>query len=122
MALPISHDDAVSSESPSSETDAAIQTWTPIFIDDLIRLPPHEDHHIPRIAYPRSERGVVDFECYTSEDLNRFACAAAQYYIKCGLRPLGTVSVMSDHRNNVSGAEPCVRMNRRPSRFWLLQI
>lgn len=68
--------------------DAQVASKHPIYtVNDLLlerkRLVPN----VPLLAYPRSPKGVDDYDHYTATDLDRFADEAARLYISLGLPP-----------------------------------
>ncbi|KAL8645201.1 MAG: hypothetical protein Q9210_006841, partial [Variospora velana] len=57
-----------------------------VLIDDLFKARAHDEIQTPLIAFPKSKRGINDFELFTGRDLDRFVEHAARYYIQAGLR------------------------------------
>ncbi|KAI4149890.1 MAG: hypothetical protein L6R39_002393 [Caloplaca ligustica] len=57
-----------------------------IIIDDLFKARANDRIQKPLLAFPRSERGVSDFELFSGQDLDRFVEHAAKYYLQAGLR------------------------------------
>ncbi|KAL8707032.1 MAG: hypothetical protein Q9225_007868, partial [Loekoesia sp. 1 TL-2023] len=56
-----------------------------VLIDDLFKARAKDKSQTPLIAFPKSERGVSDFEFFTGSDLDRFVEHAARYYIQAEL-------------------------------------
>ncbi|KAL8933717.1 MAG: hypothetical protein Q9216_006236 [Gyalolechia sp. 2 TL-2023] len=57
-----------------------------VIIDDLFKQRAKDQVQKPLIAFPASERGIIDFEYFTGQDLDRFVEHAARYYLQAGLR------------------------------------
>ncbi len=59
-----------------------------LILDDLIRARALDDEQVPLLSYPKSERGLTDYEHFCGKDLNNFIDCAAKYYISMGLKPV----------------------------------
>ncbi len=59
-----------------------------ILSDDLLRLRAADKTQVPLLAFPKSERDVVDYEEFNGRDIDRFVDQAAKYYMQCGLQPV----------------------------------
>ena len=57
-----------------------------LITDDLLHARAKDKNQTPLICFPRSERGVIDFDEFTGEDLDRMVDHAARYYIQSGLK------------------------------------
>ncbi|KAL8991869.1 MAG: hypothetical protein Q9169_007580, partial [Polycauliona sp. 2 TL-2023] len=57
-----------------------------ILIDDLFRTRAKDIIQKPLIAFPKSDRGISDFECFTGRDLDRFVEHAARHYMAMELK------------------------------------
>ena len=57
-------------------------------LDDLLQLRAADKDQIPLLAFPKSERGVTDYEQFTGKDLDRFVDQTAKHYMRCGLKPV----------------------------------
>ncbi|KAL9602180.1 MAG: hypothetical protein Q9219_002044 [cf. Caloplaca sp. 3 TL-2023] len=57
-----------------------------LLIDDLFKARAKDKIQKPLIAFPKSERGVSDFEFFNGRDLDRFIENAARHYGQVGLR------------------------------------
>ncbi|KAL8958002.1 MAG: hypothetical protein Q9193_004858, partial [Seirophora villosa] len=57
-----------------------------VLIDDLFKARARDKIQTPLIAFPKSKRGISDFEFFTGQDLDRFIEHAARYYSQAGLR------------------------------------
>ena len=75
--------------SASKTADGTIFT-----VDDFIRQLATDQEQVPLLAYPVIEQGVSKCERFTGQDLDRFADAAAKYFITSGLGPV--VRIMGD--------------------------
>lgn len=79
----------------ASVTDYSTNGNTPvkeediILSDDLLRLRAADKVQMPLLCFPKSERGTVDYENFTGKDIDRFVDQAAEYYMRCGLQPVG---------------------------------
>lgn len=82
MAPIATADDSMNGNIPVEEEDI-------ILSDDLIRLRAADKEQVPLLCFPRSEKGIVDYEELTGRDIDRFVDQAAKYYMRCGLRPVG---------------------------------
>lgn len=59
-----------------------------LILDDLMRARALDDEQVPLLSFPKSERGVTDYEHFCGKDLDRFIDFAAKYYITKGLEPV----------------------------------
>jgi acyl-coenzyme A synthetase/AMP-(fatty) acid ligase len=66
-----------------------------LIADDLLQARAADRAQIPLLCFPRTERGVVDFEEFTGKDIDRFVDHAAKYYKECGVQPVGSRRPMS---------------------------
>ena len=57
--------------------------------DDLLRARAADKTQTPLLCFPRTERGVIDYEGFTGSDIDRFVDHAAKYYLRHGLQPVG---------------------------------
>ena len=57
--------------------------------DDLLKARAEDKNQIPLLCFPRSERGVTDYDEFTGQDLDRMVDHAAKHYLQSGLRPVG---------------------------------
>lgn len=71
-----------SGNTPVEEEDLMI-------FDDLLRLRAADKTEVPLLCFPRSERGIVDYDEFTGRDIDRFVDHAVKYYLKCRLHPVG---------------------------------
>lgn len=62
-----------------------------VLIDDLFKARADDKNPTPLLAFPRSKRGVSDFESFTGQDLDRFIEHAARHYLQAGLRVVSAV-------------------------------
>ena len=92
--------------------------------DDLLQARAADKHQVQLFCFPRSERGIIDYEGYTGKDIDRFVDHAAKYYMHCGLQPV---------RHRTSALETAMKLTghtrKRAAKaslkllpFWLLQI
>lgn len=64
-----------------------------LIADDLLRARAADKIQTPLLCFPRTERGVIDYEGFTGSDIDRFVDHAAKYYLRHGLQPVGFASV-----------------------------
>ena len=87
--LPVS----VSNINTTSPTDghgpSSIQSGEILILDDLIRQRAADSDQVPLLAFPKSERGITDYEEFTGQRLDLFIDQAAKYYVRCGLKAVG---------------------------------
>lgn len=57
-------------------------------VDDLIRLRASEADQVPILGYPKTERGLSDYERFTALELDRFVDSAAKKLMAMGLAPV----------------------------------
>jgi hypothetical protein len=55
--------------------------WPLLVVDDLLRRAASESEQRSLLAYPRSEHGLVDYELFSAQELDRFVNQAAQIFI-----------------------------------------
>lgn len=83
---------------PTAATDDAPLGNTPleredfIIVDDLLQARASDKIQTPLLCFPRSERGIIDYEGFTGSDIDRFVDHAAKYYLMRGLQPVGFAS------------------------------
>ena len=83
---------------PTATTDDASLGNAPLELedfliaDDLLRARALDKIQTPLLCFPRSERGVIDYEGFTGSDIDRFVDHAAKYYLTHGLQPVGFAS------------------------------
>lgn len=65
-----------------------------VLIDDLFKARARDKIQTPLIAFPKSKRGISDFEFFTGQDLDRFIEHAARYYSQAGLRVVSNPSLL----------------------------
>ena len=66
---------------------AADGQYRPFYVvDDLLRAMALEPCQFPLIAYPKSERGLTDFEHFTALDLDRLTDLGVKSLMSRGLR------------------------------------
>ena len=75
---------AINGHGPSSAHSGEI-----LILDDLIRQRAADSDQIALLAFPKSERGITDYEELTGQRLDQFIDQAAKYYVCSGLRPVG---------------------------------
>ena len=64
--------------------------------NDVFRLRALDPVQMPLMAFPKSARGIADFEYYAGKDLDRFTDEAAWHYAKANLDVVRkTVAVLS---------------------------
>ena len=79
---------------PTTTTKDALLGNTPLELedfliaDDLLRARASDKIQTPLLCFPRSERGVIDYEGFTGSDIDRFVDHAAKYYFMHGLQPV----------------------------------
>lgn len=76
---PIATTDQIVQDTPSAEQKFLI-------CDDLLKARAADRNQGPLICFPKTERGVIDYERYTGKDLDRLVDHAAKYYMRCGLQ------------------------------------
>ena len=59
-----------------------------LILDDLIRARALDEEQVPLLSFPKSERGVTDYEHFDGKDLDRFIDCTSRYYITLGLEPV----------------------------------
>lgn len=64
-------------------------------LDQLVRRRGEENVQTPIIAYPKSERGLTDYEHFSGRDINRFVDGAVKALIKKGVEPVVGVWISS---------------------------
>ncbi|KAL8680911.1 MAG: hypothetical protein Q9186_002923 [Xanthomendoza sp. 1 TL-2023] len=57
-----------------------------VLVDDLFKARAKDKLQRPLLAFPKSERGVSDFETFTGRDLDRFIEHVARYYMHADLK------------------------------------
>ncbi|KAL6717390.1 hypothetical protein ACLMJK_005305 [Lecanora helva] len=57
-----------------------------LIADDLLHARAHDRNQTPLICFPRSERGVIDYDEFTGKDLDRMVDHAALYYAESGIK------------------------------------
>ena len=83
---------------PITTKDCLVNGNTPmekediILLDDLLRLRAADKTQMPLLCFPKSERGIVDYEEFNGRDIDRFVDQAAKYYMRCGLEPVSQLS------------------------------
>lgn len=80
-----------SASSTNGNTPSSAKSDQILILDDLIRQRATDSDQIPLLAFPKSERGITDYEEFTGQHLDRFIDQAAKYYVRCGLEPVGEV-------------------------------
>ena len=86
---------------PRANTDDASLGNTPLemqdflIVDDLLQARAADKIQTPLLCFPRTERGVIDYEGFTGSDIDRFVDHAAKYYLRHGLQPVGFASPKS---------------------------
>ena len=63
-------------------------------LDDLLQLRAADRDQIPLLAFPKSGRGVTDYEHFTGKDLDSFVDHAAKHYMRCGLKPVSVAALI----------------------------
>lgn len=71
----------------SAEDPASFQ-----LLDDVFRLRAADKIQTPLMAFPRSERGVSDYEYFTGQDMDRFTDQAAWHYMRSELKSVRLIS------------------------------
>ena len=77
-----------------ARADCSVNDNTPIekediiLLDDLLRLRAADQTQVPLLCFPKSERGIIDYEEFNGRDIDRFVDQAAKYYMRCGLQPV----------------------------------
>ena len=66
-----------------------------LIADDLLRARAADKIQTPLLCFPRTERGVIDYEGFAGSDIDRFVDHAAKYYLRHGLQPVGFASPKS---------------------------
>ena len=66
-----------------------------LIADDLLQARAADRTQAPLLCFPRTERGVVDFDEFTGKDIDRFVDHASKYYKECGVQPVGSRRPMS---------------------------
>ncbi|KAL8734217.1 MAG: hypothetical protein Q9166_001703 [cf. Caloplaca sp. 2 TL-2023] len=74
----------LSTESASNDPEEDLGEF--ILIDDLFKARAKDKVQRPLVAFPKSERGVSDFEYFTGRDLDRFVEHTAKHYLEVGLK------------------------------------
>lgn len=77
-----------------------------LILDDLIRARAQDKVQTPLLYFPETERGVTDYEPFTGRDLDRMIDQAAKYYMRCGLEPVGTKTIVFDKNKAYVNAGP----------------
>ena len=67
---------------------ASIEPTEILILDDLIRQRAADKDQVPLLAFPKSETGILDYEEFGGQTLDRFIDQAAKYYVNCGLGPV----------------------------------
>ena len=67
-----------------------------LIADDLLRARAADRIQTPLVCFPRTERGVIDYESFTGSDIDRFVDHAAKHYLRHGLQPVGFASPKSN--------------------------
>ncbi len=86
---------------PRATTDDASLGNTPLEVedfviaDDLLQARAADKIQTPLLCFPRTERGVIDYEGFTGSDIDRFVDHAAKYYLMHGLQPVSFASPQS---------------------------
>lgn len=80
---------------PTATADGSVNGNIPveeesiIILDDLLRLRAADKTQVPLLCFPKTERGIIDYEEFNGKDIDRFVDQAAKYYMRCGLQPVG---------------------------------
>ena len=80
-----------SASSTNGHTPSSAKFDQVLILDDLIRQRATDSDQVPLLAFPKSERGITDYEEFTGQHLDRFIDQAAKYYVRCGLKPVREV-------------------------------
>ena len=66
-----------------------------VIADDLLRARAADKIQTPLLCFPRTERGLIDYEAFTGSDIDRFVDHAVKYYLMHGLQPVSFASPQS---------------------------
>ena len=69
-----------------------------LIVDDLLIARAEDKIQLPLLCFPRSERGVTDYDEFTGKDIDRMVDHATKHYVASGLKPVGCLLLISIDR------------------------
>lgn len=83
---------ATLSRDPQAQGNVPVEEENVSTIHDLLIARAADRVQNPLLCFPRSERGTIDYDEFTGEDIDRMVDHAAKYYLSSGLGPVGLAS------------------------------
>ena len=91
---------ATSGSSTNEHIPSSTELGEMLILDDLIRHRAADKDQLALLAFPKSERGILDYEELTGQQLDRFIDQAAKHYLRCGLERVRRCCRMTFHEQS----------------------